>query len=73
MALFNCKDCMGKVSTSARFWPHCGRVVTSKDRYPKVENLIPTNKATEIYGILKPIIIHNEEGEMGLILPIKIY
>lgn len=69
MALFNCKDCMGKVST----FPHCGRVVTSKDRYPEVENLIPTNKAAEIYGILKPIIIHNEEGEMGLILPVKTY
>ena len=73
MALFNCKDCMGKVSTSARFCPHCGRIVTSKDRYPEVENLIPTKKATEIYGNLKPIIIHNEEGEMGLILPIKTY
>ena len=27
----------------------------------------------ELYGELKPIIIHNDEGEMGLILPIKTY
>ena len=28
MALFNCKDCGGKVSTAARFCPHCGRIVS---------------------------------------------
>ena len=37
MALFNCKDCGGKVSTAARFCPHCGRVVSLDDIYTGIK------------------------------------
>lgn len=52
----------GKISLDLVYLKNCINILKLKD-----------NITLEIYGEIKPIIIHNSDGELGLILPIKVY
>ena len=52
----------GKISLDLVYLKNCINILKLKDNF-----------TMEIHGEIKPIIIHNSDGELGLILPIKVY
>lgn len=52
----------GKISLDLVCLKNCINILKLKDNF-----------TMEIHGEIKPIIIHNDDGELGLILPIKVY
>ena len=52
----------GKISLDLVCLKNCINILKLKDNF-----------TMEIHGGIKPIIIHNDDGELGLILPIKVY
>lgn len=52
----------GKISLNLIYLKNCIDILKLKD-----------NITLEIHGEIKPVIIHNENGELGLIVPVKIY
>lgn len=60
--VYTFKNENGKISLNLVYLKNCINILKLKD-----------SVVLEIHGETRPVIIHNENGELGLILPVKIY